>query len=250
MALPPEDPDRADEVAFFRRSWSVYDALVEWNYMGHREIFDRIGRWLRDHRDRSAGAFLDLGCGNSRLIGRCFRDTPPASYLGVDLSAQALAEAPDHLGWLPGSAWRQAEMVGFLEEGGDSRFDVIFSSFALHHLDRGTKERCLRAAAARLAPGGAFLLVDVKRLGGESRDEAVAAYVRMMREEWRRLDPDHLAEACSHVEAFDFPESEGVLREIGAAAGFGRVEALAAHGRHQVLVYSEPAVGGPALPPA
>lgn len=230
-------PRTDDSVAFFRESWSVYDALVEWNYMFHREIYAAVSDWLRERRDLSAGSFLDLGCGNGRVLARSLESAPPARYTGVDLSAEALAEAREYLGGLPGVELIQADMLSFLENGSAASFDVVFSGFALHHLGVEEKQRLFQAAARRLAPGGAFLLIDVVREDSETRDEAVAAYIQDMRRGWTRMAAADLENACAHVAEYDFPESVNRLVEMATRAGLIRHQRLASHGRHEARVF-------------
>jgi SAM-dependent methyltransferase len=233
-------PRTDDSVAFFRKSWSVYDALVEWNYMFHREIYSAVTAWLRERRDLSAGSLLDLGCGNGRILARSFEIAPPARYAGVDLSAEALAEAREYLGGLSDVELFQADMLSFLENGSNGAFDVIFSGFALHHLGSEEKRRLFREAARGLAPGGAFLLIDVVRDDLESRDEAVAAYIRDMRRGWTRMTATDLENACAHVAEFDFPESVNGLVKMATEAGLVRHQRLASYGRHEAVVFFAP----------
>lgn len=234
-------PGAGDSVAFFRKSWSVYDALVEWNYMFHREIYAAVAVWLRKRPDFYLASFLDLGCGNSRIIARSFEEsTPPGQYTGVDLSAEALAEAREHLCGLTRVELIHADMLTFLENNPGGPFDVIFSGFALHHLDQEGKRRLFQTAARRLKPGGAFLLIDVVREELETRDDAVAAYIRDMRQGWTRMAAADLEKACGHVAEFDFPESITELAKMATEAGFSQHQSLASHGRHHASVFLAP----------
>ncbi|NBS14731.1 MAG: class I SAM-dependent methyltransferase, partial [Verrucomicrobia bacterium] len=163
----------------------------------------------------------------------CLKKHPPGMYVGVDLSGAALEEAKEHLDGLLHVALRQEEMVEALEKS-KARFEVIFSGYALHHLDLATKEKFIRLCLQRLAPGGALLLVDVVREEGETREAYLARYLEFMRRDWTEVPKDELEEACAHVQAHDFPETESALREMGQKAGFARMERLARFGPHQV----------------
>jgi len=218
--------------AMFQKSWSIYDSLSEKNYMHHREIYARVEEWL-GQQGGEAYSILDLGCGNARFLAPCLKKHPPAMYVGVDLSAAALEEAKEHLGSLLHVALRQEEMVEALKKS-KSRFEVIFSGYALHHLDAAKKVKFLTLCLERLAPGAALLLVDVVREEGESREAYIERYLEFMRRDWAEVPGHELAEACAHVQAHDFPETESALRGMGEKAGFARMNRLARFGPHQL----------------
>src|SRR5712692_2023929 len=129
---------RSNPGEFFDK-WSVYDQVLDHNYMFHDEMFNDVQRLLAERYERRPFAVLDLGCGGARHLGRALRDRSVSRYVGYDLSDVALAHAKDNLTSL-GCAVKLFQ--GDLLEGvraGDERFDVIFSSFALHHLTSGDK---------------------------------------------------------------------------------------------------------------
>ena len=217
----------------FQNAWSIYDTLSEKNYMHHREIYARVGEWL-EKRSGEPYSILDLGCGNARFLAPCLQKHPPGMYIGVDLSGAALEEAKGHLAGLLHVALRQEEMVKTLERSSEE-FEVIFSGYAMHHLDSPTKEKFLTLCFERLAKGGGMLLVDITRKEGETRDEYIRKYLEFMRRDWTEVPREELEEACAHVQVCDFPETESVLTDMAKRAGFGRLERLAAFGPHQLF---------------
>ena len=226
------------QAEIFRTSWSLYDAITEKNYMFHREIYSCVAVHLQDRQAEGGYSILDLGCGNARFMAPCLKASPPDLYVGVDLSAAALEEAGNHLGGLTGISFLQREMLGFLEQS-ESRFDVIFSGFAVHHLDPGEKQRLFRSVARCLAPGGSFLLADVARQESETREEYLQGYIAFMRKEWTGISGEQLEEAISHVLSFDFPETLSRLNTLGKEEGMTRVSLLARHAQHHLLKYSK-----------
>ena len=230
--LKREKAEGEHGATIFQNAWSIYDALSEKNYMHHREIYARVGEWL-GKRGGESYSILDLGCGNARFLAPCLKKHPPGMYVGVDLSGAALEEAREHLDGLLHVALRQEEMVEALEKS-KAKFEVIISGYALHHLDFATKGKFIHLCLPRLAPGGALLLVDVVREEGETREAYLARYLEFMRRDWTEVPKDELEEACAHVQAHDFPETEAALLEMGKKAGFAKMERLARFGPHQV----------------
>lgn len=116
--------------------------------------------------------------------------------------------------------------------------DVIFSGFAVHHLDPAEKEALLRACKARLRPGGLFIMVDVLREDGQSREQYLECYLGSMRQQWTAVIPEQLEEACRHVAEFDFPETLFTLTRMASDAGFGATQVVERYAQHHLLVFT------------
>ena len=90
-----------DETALFRKSWTLYDAISERNYMFHREIYAHVADLLRQRHQTGPYHLLDLGCGNARFLAPCLHSAPPAltnaiaDALGIRLTA--LPASPDRV---------------------------------------------------------------------------------------------------------------------------------------------------------
>lgn len=227
----------SDETALFRQAWTLYDTITAMNYMFHREIYALIADVLRQRHGGSPYSLLDLGCGNARFMAPCFQAAPPGRYDGVDLSAAALEEAREHLSSLQQVTLHHQDMLQATRQV-EAAFDVIFTSFAVHHLDAETKQQLFHACAARLVPGGALIMVDVVREEGQSREEYLESYLGTMRTRWTEVRPDHLEEACTHVAAFDFPETLSGLGRMAAEAGLSQTRLLQRHDQHHIIVFS------------
>ena len=226
-----------DPVSIFRKSWTLYDAITERNYIFHRELYAQVAKQLSEVRRAGAFRLLDLGCGNARFLAPCLAVTPPVHYEGVDLSATALEEAREHLKKLPAVVFRQQDLLQALEEG-DSTFEILFSGFAVHHLDSAAKQRLFLAAARRLRRGGRFLLMDVVRDEGQTREQYLRDYLDWMRGTWTGIPPEQLEEACTHVAAFDFPEEMSDLVRMARTAGLVEMPLLGRFERHYLMGFS------------
>ncbi|MGV3664036.1 MAG: class I SAM-dependent methyltransferase [Prosthecobacter sp.] len=226
-----------DETTLFRKSWTLYDAITAENYMFHREIYALIAEVLRQRHAAGPYAVLDLGCGNARFMAPCFESAPPARYEGVDLSATALEEARAYLRGLEKVTLHHTDMLQAVRAS-DAAFDVIFTGFAVHHLDAAEKQELFHACAARLAPGGVFLMVDVVREEGQNREDYLHGYLGTMRTHWTAVHPEQLDEACAHVAAFDFPEMLSDLTHMAANAGLAQTRLLQRHAQHHILQFS------------
>jgi ubiquinone/menaquinone biosynthesis C-methylase UbiE len=222
----------------FRSSWSLYDAVVAHNYMFHQEIHACVHDAIAARKSGAAYSLLDLGCGNARSLAACARDFPPSHYEGVDLSPAALAEAAQNLKSWPSVALQEQDMLAKAQSVSASSFDVVYSSFAMHHLDTAGKNRLFAACSRLLKPSGMFLLVDVVREEGQTREQYLEKYLHMMRTEWTGIPHAQIEEACRHVATYDFPETFRALSEMARKAGFRDVQSLGQFGAHQVLQFA------------
>ena len=132
-------------------AWDTYHKVVAANFMFHREIAAALQAALRARFAGRPSAFLDLGCGDAFALAPVLAAVPPSRYKGVDLSRTALALAARGLADLPCPVvLAHGDIVEALGE--DAYYDVIHSSFALHHLPTARKAEFFAAPPAVSPP--------------------------------------------------------------------------------------------------
>ena len=102
-----------------------------------------------DRHARPGGRVLDVGCGTGFLLERLAERG--YSGIGVNLSPESVAHAQRRLAEI-GAADRLSAVVGSAYEPPEGPFDLICLTDVLEHLE--DPRACMRALAARLAPGG------------------------------------------------------------------------------------------------
>jgi len=227
-------PQSAD---LFARSWSLYDLITEHNYMFHQEIYDKVSGLLQQRSDHGQYRMLDLGCGNARYLAPALMRCPPEHYQGVDLSEAALEEAQSYLAGLPDVVLTHGDLLEAAENT-VSKWDVIFTGYAVHHLTPEDKARLFQAAGRCLSDGGWLLMVDVVREEGQSREHYLEGYLRFMRGSWANVPADQLEEACAHVETHDYPECLSTLTEMAQASGLNHSRVISQHGQHYTVLFA------------
>src|SRR2546423_607992 len=107
--------------------------------MQHDEIDGDVRRILADRYETRPFVLLDLGCGSARHLARALQGRSVSRYVGYDLSDVALAHARRNLTGLgcPVELHR-GDLLESLRVGGE-KFDVVLTSFALHHLAAAQK---------------------------------------------------------------------------------------------------------------
>jgi 2-polyprenyl-3-methyl-5-hydroxy-6-metoxy-1,4-benzoquinol methylase len=234
-----------EEATRWFNQWHVYRAIVDANWMAHREIFGTVRAWVLL---RYPGPFtlLDLGCGDAGFIKGTFAETGLWAYTGIDASQAALAKARIEL---TGARFQahlcEADMLAYLREASQpaaKSCDVILASYAVHHLPSREKQEFFRLAHEKLDPAGSLLYADIFRRGSESREQSLEAYVGIMQREWQALTPTGLASTVEHVTQRDFPEASQALAAMAREAGFLEPQELFrdATGFHRLLAFVKP----------
>lgn len=109
---------------------------------------------------------LDLGCGTGYGAKLILDRRPNLQFTGVDLKGESLAQAKDNLADHAGqTTWIEGNLEDIAAiDAGDAPFRVIITALTFHDLSDEHKQAVIDWSAARLAPGGFFLLYDRVRL--------------------------------------------------------------------------------------
>ena len=187
----------------FNRNWSIYQKVIRGDYMRHQTIGGMAADVFRTLEGTPA-EMIDLGCGDAQEIARQARLFPVKSFTGFDLSAMALQIARKNLDYLPDLSLR-CEPLESVSEEPDHSVNFVFSGYAIHHLEDSVKKDVLKDIYRVLRPGGHFLLADVFRKHGKSRQEYMDHYFAMVKSEWTDLSADDVHEVIDHIRTSDYP---------------------------------------------
>lgn len=100
------------------------------------------------------GRVLDLGTGDGRLLALAKAARPDAQGVALDFSTAMLAAARDRFASDPSVSVVEHDLATPLPDVGS--FDVVLSSFAIHHLDDDRKRALYGEVFGLLEPGGLF----------------------------------------------------------------------------------------------
>ena len=211
----------------FFEEWSIYDQILSHNYMQHDEIFEDLKGFLAEHYGDEPFNVIDFGCGSARHLARALAGRRLSGYTGYDLSVEALAHARKNLDFLDCSLdLRHGDLLEGVKTT-EQRCDVVFSSFALHHLSSAQKADFLDSAHRRLNPNGICLVIDTMRDAGEDRSVYLDRYCAWLASRCKTLSPQQLELVFAHIRAGDFPETREDFLEMATRAGFaGHTEIL------------------------
>jgi ubiquinone/menaquinone biosynthesis C-methylase UbiE len=226
----------ADPITIFRKSWATYQKVIQHNLMFHREISAAVARVIETQTKPLHLA--DLGCGDASHILNLIPPGQLADYCGCDLSSFALEEAAKNLEPY-GIAVRLCckDMLALLSEAPDSHFNILYSSYALHHLSTESKQLFFRECRRVMHENGSLILVDVMREENQSRPEYLSNYNRTVRTQWEALSLDERNQVQEHIQSCDFPEPPSTLENLARNAGFKTIRRLEKHTWHEAWAF-------------
>jgi ubiquinone/menaquinone biosynthesis C-methylase UbiE len=214
---------------YFTNNWKTYQKVLTNNYMEHQEIYGVLHKLLTDHCDRTF-SLLELGCGDASLTVQALLNTNIADYTGIDLSATALEIAQRNMTQIKcGQTFIQDDISKVLEELTQSQkqsFDVIMTSFVLHHLNLAQKDKVIEQISHLLKPQGVLVLIDIVRQEEEDRENYVKRYLENMRQNWSALTSQEISSIENHISTYDFPETQTTWYQLAEKHNFMRVECL------------------------
>ena len=118
----------------------------------------------------------------------------------------------------------RGDLLAGLRTSGE-KFDVVFTSFALHHLATGEKSVFFQSAYQRLTENGVLRFIDTMRDDDEDRELYLDHYCAWLRSRCTTLSAAALDLLCAHIRSNDFPETTALVQGMATDAGFsGHVE--------------------------
>ena len=158
-------------------------------YLPFRSQFIKTTKSLFSHFiDSNAKAkVLDLGCGDGLFIQELLKAFTPAGVTLVDGSTEMIEAAQNRLGENGNIRFIKASFQDLVaREPLTEKFDLIYSSLAIHHLPFEEKKKLYKYIHNLLSPNGFFVNYDVVVPPSEKIEKWYLALWR----QWIREHPD------------------------------------------------------------
>lgn len=144
----------------------LYDVVTGVLGMGRRSAL-RVA--TLDHAElRSGERMLDVGCGPGTLTLLAKERAGPGEVIGIDASPEMIERAKEKAAKAGANVAFQTAVIEELPFP-DGSFDLVISSFMLHHLPEDVRQSGIREVARVLKPGGRLLAVDLTGKGSLAR---------------------------------------------------------------------------------
>lgn len=209
------------EVKEYFEGWSLYNTVIQENYMAHREVIESVKQRVSTSGNHGLRV-LEVGCGDAYVVSQLAQDLNISRYLGIELAGQAIACARTNL----------EERVGQIDfvQGDMSRktgeltgeFELIIAGYTIHHLQLADKQRMFTNFGRLLSANGKLIVYDLVLHPDDSRESFLGRAVDYFDIHWTALDRDRLLGIRDHVITFDFPETWATWKSFATTAGLSQ----------------------------
>jgi SAM-dependent methyltransferase len=148
--VPYERFGRFHEVMAEDSAQSVITALFDHILPLVPGLTERLVRGIR---------VADLGCGRGRALGELARHYPRSSFVGMDLSEDAISWAARETAGLDNVQFEARDLTTFDADAEPGAFDLVTTFDAVH--DQAAPLALLKGIRRSLADGGVYLMQDI-----------------------------------------------------------------------------------------
>jgi len=198
---------------YFNDNWQRYQETLKANSLYHREMYEAIKSFLIKHVLNKEFSFVDVGCGDASAILPYLSDIGLNHYIGIDAAADVLKLAESNFNVLDISKQFICDNMFEAIPKLPGSYDVIFSSYALHHLTTQQKEDFLKSCQDKLGSNGVIILVDGILKENQTREEWLEVLAHRMKTT-QNLSEEVLEERMQHPREDDYPEPISFFRKI------------------------------------
>lgn len=227
------------QVEIFKKNWTTYQKLIAHNYMFHRQRNEQTDEIIQGLSKNNKLKILDLGCGDAYWVKSLSSWENIKSYTGIDLSPSALEYAQHNLdlAGLESTLHLGRMEEKLLQEKGS--YQLVYSAYAVHHLQDEIKQKLFENVFNHLDKNGVFILIDVFRKPGQSREDYLKDYISNIEKRWTALTPVDLSLISSHILQFDFPAQIDLVQSWVNSIGFKMDQADNKDDYHKMLVFTK-----------
>lgn len=219
---------RTQAATEFFDSWATYQKIIVNDYMKHHELFTKLGELLNSLSALRSFKFLDIGCGDAFYAGKTLSALPQIEYLGIDLSEQALNSAKKNLtdNKISQASLIHGDLSIVLDEmiAKSQKFDVILSSFCLHHYQAAEKLVIYNKIKNILAENGMFIIIDIFRSAAQSREDYLTTTMGSFYDSLLNLSHNEIINIREHVESSDYPSTHIETKKAILSQGFVKTD--------------------------
>lgn len=225
--------------AYFNENWQRYQSSIMSNTLYHREMLIGLKHFLSTHFNSRSFSFVDVGCGDSSTVAPVLADFNLTKYTGIDAAEDVLNRAPYSLEHLTcAKEFIAGNMISAIPNLA-SPVDVIFTSYAVHHLTAEEKFNFVEHCKEKLNPNGFLLMVDGVRQHSQTRDEWLDALQERMQHTVAGITTEEVIFRMRHPRADDFPELMETFVDMAQQQKWSSFEVIVDKGIFAFMVFAK-----------
>lgn len=223
---------------YFNENWQRYQSTIRNNTLYHREMLQALQKFLSTHIGSRPFSFVDVGCGDSSTIASVLAATSIKKYIGIDAAQDVLKMAEHTLASLDCEKELIADNMITALPRLSAPVDVIFTSYAVHHLSLHDKSNFIAACKQKLSPNGFLLMVDGVLKQNQTRDEWLDALKLRMLESNPDIDGDEIITRMEHPRVDDYPEKIDTFAQIARQQSWNNFQVLVDKGIFAFMAFT------------
>ena len=224
---------------YFNKNWQRYQSALKNNTLYHREMLQALQQFLAGQIGSRPFSFGDVACGDSSMVAPVLAATSIKKYIGIDAAQDVLKIAENTLAAFTCEKELIADnMISALPRL-SGPFDVIYTSYAVHHLARQEKENFIATCKEKLSPNGFLLMVDGVLKQNQTRNEWLDALKSRMLESNPEIDGDEINARMEHPHADDYPEEIETFAQIARYQSWNNFQVLVDKGIFAFMAFTK-----------
>ncbi|QMT59869.1 class I SAM-dependent methyltransferase [Legionella sp. PC997] len=224
---------------YFNENWQRYQSTIKNNTLYHREMVQALQRFLSTHIGNRSFSFVDVGCGDSSTVASVLSATSIERYIGIDAAPDVLKMAENTLALLPCKKEFIADNMTVALPRLSVPVDVIFTSYAVHHLSLQDKINFIATCKQKLNPNGYLLMIDGVLQLDQTREEWLNALKSRIVESNPDITNDEIIARMEHPRADDYPESIDTFAQIAQQQSWSNFQVLVDKGIFAFMAFSK-----------
>ena len=224
---------------YFNANWDKYKNTVQKNTLYHREMFMALNQFLVENMGDSVFTLVDVGCGDSSNIEPILLGKAIKKYIGIDAAADVLKMAASNLAHLDCEKEFFAEDMTTAIKRVSEPVDIIFTSYAVHHLSKQDKLDFIANCKDKLKPNGFLLMVDGVLEHKQTRNEWLDALESRFKLTNPDFTQDDLTDRMQHPRADDHPEEIEVFKNTAKVQGWKNFDVIVNKGICAFMLFNK-----------
>jgi cyclopropane fatty-acyl-phospholipid synthase-like methyltransferase len=225
--------------AYFNENWQRYQSAVKNNTLYHREMLAALQQFLSANLGPRSFSFVDVGCGDGSTVAPILVDQSISKYIGIDAAADVLKMASDSLANLACEKEFIADNMTIAIPRISTPVDIIFTSYAVHHLSLEDKFHFIESCKQKLNQNGYLLMVDGVLKDNQTREEWLAGLQERMETTIPEVTSDEIASRMQHPRADDFPESIETFSKIAQQQAWKSFQIIVNKGLFAFMIFAK-----------
>lgn len=222
---------------YFDANWKRYQSTLSNNTLFHKEMCAMLNTFITQNMIQPF-TLVDVGCGDSSQIAPVLLNKPIKKYLGIDAAPNVLKMAEQQMAAIPCEKIFICDDMSAAIVKLPEKADIIFTSYAVHHLLPDQKIAFIQACKEKLNPSGFLVMVDGVLDVNQTREEWLAALEHRMKTT-QSMTPEELVFRMEHPRSSDFPESIEKFQKIAAEQQWKQFDVLVNKGIFAFMVFSK-----------